>query len=766
MKHEEENRGRKVKYLLLGLLFVFYPFIAINYISYLDYPAIITGWALLLTGIVLVLFFVADVKENIVIRTLPIIGFILMIADSFLIFSLFYPNALTDEIIIQTYAAKILIEGKDPYINSNMYGAFKYIIPNPLYVTPGLNGKLVEILLYPGMSVLAFVPVALFNLPDYTTLLIFSFLNLIVIYKYLKDRKMVNVLPYFSVVLLLTIYTFGLSLGGSTDIIWIFFMVLAYVFRKKPWIAGIFYGLSLSSKQLSIIVLPFFLYMIFREKNRSLKAVIVFILTSAASFIISNLPFIIMQPHDWLRNILEAEFQPVFGIGIGFSEIAFSGLVSIPSSVFTLLFLSATIILFLFYIKYFGKLKYALFVFPMIIFLFNYRLLLGYVLDWALLIVLAYADYINDQKKVAITLDNLKPAPLKNLNLKSAIRTYWRKNSRFTSIIFVILILTAGGSVYLDSHTNDPNIYTVVSVSHISDSACIPGYISSMNVTLKYEPAEGMKLTSPVYFRIITSDSTGGNYNGLLWYSNKLLHTGYNNVTAYPESYADLIRQGISFNLAAYYEEKSNVITGLNSPVIDNYGLANYALNYPTNEITTPYVFWKVEKTNLLNKFTYVPINGKNVSGNGFNMSVNNKASTNGLNLISMESSHSQDMNITYLASEHKTIRYNYTYSGGGSYYNGTNMTQFDGVQITIDDTYNFFIGINSSLSQSTERSYGTNYYMINPRGVINFSQIVSIAKETFNLKGNMISTFAYVLSGTSHFQGYFQVDDVTMTSN
>lgn len=765
MKHAEENRGRKVRYLIFGFAFLLYPFIEINYISYLDYSAIVTGWALLLTGIVVILFFLADLKENIVIRTLPLIGFILMIADSFFIFSLIYPNALTDEIIIQTYAARLFIEGKDPYINSNMYGAFKYIIPNPLYVTPGLNGSLVEILLYPGMSVLAFVPVVLLDLPDYTTLLIFASLNLVVIYKYLKDRKMLNILPYFSVVLVLTIYTFGLSIGGSTDIIWLFFMVMAYVFRKRPWLSGIFYGLSLSSKQLSIIILPFFIYMIFKEKNRSVKAVFVFILMSATSFILSNLPFIIMQPHDWIRNILEAEFQPVFGIGIGFSEIAFTGLVSIPSSVFTLLFLSATIVLFFVYVKYFGKLKYALFVFPMIIFLFNYRLLLGYVMDWMLLIVLAYADYINDQKRAAITLENLKPASFEKLHNKPDIRAYLRKNSRFLSIIFVIFILTAGGAVYLESHANDPNIYTVVSVSHMSDPACIPGYISSMNVTLKYEPAEGMSLNSPVYFRIMTSDSTGGNYNGLLWYSNKQLHTGYNNVTAYPESYADLIKQGSSFNLAAYYNEKSNVVTGLNTPVIENYGLANYALNYPTNEITKPYVFWKVEKTSLLNKFRYVPINGQNISGNGFNISVSNQTSTGGINLISMESSPSQYMNITYLASQHKIIRYNYTYSGSGTHYNGTNLTQFDGVQITIDDTYTFFIGVNSSLSQSTERYYGTDYYMINPTGDINFSQIVNIAKETFNLKGNMISTYAYVLSGTNDFQGYFQVDDVIMTS-
>ncbi len=759
MKFESLYKGNKVKYLILGVVFVFYPFVALNYISYLDYGAIVTGWLLVFIGIFILLHFVADFKEGIIIKILPILGFLLMLIDSFVILASFYPNALTDEIIIQTYAAKLLVEGKDPYINSNMYGAFRYIAPNPLYVTPGLNGKLVEILLYPGMSVLTFVPVVLFNLPDYTTLLFFSGLNLIIIYKYLKDRKMVNILPYFSTVLLLSAYTFGLSIGGSTDIIWIFFLVLAYIFRDKPWISGIFFGLSISAKQISIIVFPFFLYLLFREKGRSVKSVITFIISAGASFIVSNLPFIIMQPHDWLRNIVEAEFQPVFGIGIGFSEVAFTGLVSIPSSVFTVIFLSSTLILFLFYVKYFRRLKYALFVFPMIIFMANYRVLLGYVLDWSLLIVLAYADYVNEERKSAITLTNLNSIEVPKINIIKSVKKFIKNNSKFTAVIFTIIILTTGGAIYLDGHSNDSSIYKIVSVSKIGDSACIPGYVSSLNVTLKYEPAEGMNSTSPVYFRIITDVPTAGNYNGLLWYSNKILHTGYNNVTAYPENYADLIKQGVGFNIQAYYEEKSNIKSGLVSPTIENYGLANYALNYPTNNMATPYVCWKVEKSDPVDSFKYVVPNGINVTGYGFNISTPRIAG-NSLNLISLKSSSSLNVNISYLAARNLTLLYNYNYSGKGTYFDGNTTTQFKGIQITLDKEFNFYIGLNSSISQTEIYSHGTNYYIIGSRGIVNFTQILNMARTTLGLSGNnFITDFAYVLSGTSsgptHFTAY-----------
>ena len=35
-----------------------------------------------------------------------------------------FPNAMTDEIAVSTYAAKLFLEGKDPYSNANMAPVF------------------------------------------------------------------------------------------------------------------------------------------------------------------------------------------------------------------------------------------------------------------------------------------------------------------------------------------------------------------------------------------------------------------------------------------------------------------------------------------------------------------------------------------------------------------------------------------------------------------------------------------------------------------
>ena len=221
----EDKKLNRIRYFVFGIIFIALPFISINYTSYLNYPAIINGVALVIIGALLFILFLTNIKESPILKNLPYLGFLLSLVQLFFVISSLYPNGLTDEIIIQTYAAKIFLEGKDPYINSNMMGAFQYIKPYSLYVTPGLNGKLVEILLYPGMSVLAFLPVVYFHLPDYTTLFAFSALNFLVVFLYLRKTGMEKIIPYFSLFLMLSMYTFGLSIGGSTDILWIFFLV-------------------------------------------------------------------------------------------------------------------------------------------------------------------------------------------------------------------------------------------------------------------------------------------------------------------------------------------------------------------------------------------------------------------------------------------------------------------------------------------------------------------------------------------------------------
>ena len=742
----EVKKLSRIRYFVFGLVFIILPFISINYTSYLDYGAIINGLILVVIGIILLLVFLTDITESKIIRNLPYVGFVLSTVQLFFVISTLYPNALTDEIILQTYAAKIFLEGKDPYINSNMLGAFSYIKPFSLYVTPGLNGKLVEILLYPGMSVLAFLPVAYFHLPDYTTLFIFSALNFLAVFLYLRKTGMEKILPYFSLIIMLTVYTFGLSIGGSTDILWIFFLVMAYIFRDKPWVSGIFYGLSISSKQLAIVAFPFLIFMIFMEKGKSFKQAFIFFAFAVLSFLITNLPFIIMQPLDWLRNIVEAEFQPVLGIGIGFSELSFTGLLKVPSTVFTLIFLATIVITFLFYVRFYNRLKYALFVFPMLMFLVNYRVLLGYVVDWSLLVVISFADYLREKNIKPPTLSEIKAKSLNTGLYIQGIRKHMQKHITFAIIIIVIISITTAGSIYLSYNDNDSNIYRINAVENMSDQQCIPGYITSMNISITYQPALGSNLTSPVYFRIIPSTATEGNYNGMLWYSSTTLHVGQNYVTAYPESYAYLLKQGTTFRIQAYYNYLSDYIT-VKAPRISRIGIANYNLQYPTNNLKSPFLCWGVDTSQISDRFNYKLNDGNGGSGNGFMLSLSPDHNISKINCIRLTDS---AVNLTYLKETGESLYFNYSYSGNGTSVSNGKIKNFVGVEMNINEIYDIYIGLNRTVSTTQIYSGPNQYIFIQKNGYINFSRIYSISDISHIVPVTTVFNYELYINGTS----------------
>ena len=743
----EDKKLNRIRYFVFGIIFIALPFISINYTSYLNYPAIINGVALVIIGALLFILFLTNIKESLIFKNLPYLGFLLSLVQLFFVISSLYPNGLTDEIIIQTYAAKIFLEGKDPYINRNMMGAFQYIKPYSLYVTPGLNGKLVEILLYPGMSVLAFLPVVYFHLPDYTTLFAFSALNFLVVFLYLRKTGMEKIIPYFSLFLMLSMYTFGLSIGGSTDILWIFFLVLAYIYRDRPWLSGIFYGLSLSSKQLALVAFPFLIFMIFMEKGKSFKQSLMFFALAAFSFLITNLPFIIMQPHDWLRNIIDAEFQPVLGIGIGFSELSFTGLLRIPSTVFSLIFLSIIIITFLFYVRFYSKLKYALFVFPMLMFLANYRVLLGYIVDWSLLIVITFSDYVRENNIKHPVLSEIKTTSINgNINIRG-VRKYMQKQVTFALIIVAVISLTTGGSIYLASHNNDSSIYKVNDVLNMSDQLNIPGYITSMNISVTYQPALGSNLTSPVYFRIIPSTTTGGNYNGLLWYSSSILKPGQNNVTAYPESYSYLLKQGTTFRIQAYYKYLSNYITA-RSPTISQIGIANSNLEYPTNNMKTPFLCWNLEKTQNGNKLNYLLNNGTQNSGNGFQLSLSPDLNASSINCVKLSN---RFVNLDYLNSNNDSISFNYSYTGKGTIVQNNSLRNFVGVEFNINEILNVFVGLNKTVNTTQVYQNNDQYIFVQKTGFINFTHIYNIVVNEFHLvPSTTVMNYEIFTNGTS----------------
>ena len=744
----------KFKYLLLGVVYSIVPFGTLYTISYLNLAAIINGWLLFITGIICILYFLIFPENKKFINMVTFAGLIFITVQFFLVIANLYGNATTDEIIIETYAAKIFLQGKDPYVNSNMVEVFKFI--TPIFGTPMLNGNNVYFLLYPGMSVLAFVPFVYLNLPDYTALYFFSILLLLFTVIYLKKNNMADNIPYLTLIVAMDIAFVALSLSGSTDVIFMFFMTLSYIYRKNTKFSGAMYGLAISAKQLPIIALPFMLYLIYREKGKSMKHIVFFILGAIFTFLLTNLPFILMQPHDWMRNMIEAEFQPIIGIGVGFSEIAFAGFVNIPSKVFTILFLTTALICMLVYIRFYDRIKYALFVFPAIIFLFNFRLLTTYIFDWIILDLLAYVDFYKEKEQTRL----LNPSQQRNtysissLDLKK-LKSFIKKNSSFLLVLIIIFAGGASAVVYESMQLSGTHIFVINSVSNVSDPIDVSGYITSMDVSITYNPASGMNLSSPVFFRIIPSTSTGSNFNSLIWRSNHNINYGMNNVTITPTIALYFLPDNSNFRIQAYYNFQSLFYSSGTVSLKQNTTFPNYGMMYPTYTPSNPYPGWTLNQGEK--QFSYILKNGLNVTGNGANMSLINSAGTSSMKLTD------EPANLTYLSTNNKILRFDGNYTGEGtilSIKSGiVTPVLFYGINITFNNTFSIFVGFNSTAKNTSVYDSINSIYIITSNFTINFRQIYNLSLSNVPYYPVQYITFSYEirsqLPGTYDFSFY-----------
>jgi uncharacterized membrane protein len=744
---------KKLRYFLFAIIFITFPFTTIDFVSYLNYSAIALGVILLLLGIYLFFYVLTDFNESIYVRIVPYIGLFLSLIEFFLVISNIYPNASTDEVILQTYAAKMFLEGKDPYINGNMSGAFNFL--SPQYITPELNGSVVKAILYPGLSVLIFMPVILFNIPDYTTLFIFAILTLYVTIYFAKKKKMIGIIPYLSILILIDSSIFGLAIGGASTSLWIFFLIMAYMFKDRPWLSGIFYGLSLSSKQIPIVILPFMLYMIFMNKGKSYKEALKFLLFTAFSFLVTNLPFIIMQPQDWFRNIVGAEFQPIIGIGIGFSDLSFDGLVPLSSKTFTILFVGLLIICFILYIKYYKNLKYALFVFPMLIFMLNFRVLVGYIIPWTLLCLFAYGDYINEEGHKASSFTNLPNLRINFIFNFKSIRKYIRSNVTFCLTLAIVLLLMTGGSIYVNGSHENPTVFKINSVCNLSDLQGIPGYVTKMNVNISYYQSPGLPSTSPIYFRIMDSRPLQTQLNGLLWKANSEIHLGKNTVTIYPEGYKNILPQNVSFKIQAYYNYVS--IPYSSSSKVFNLGsaFANYGFNFSSPNQSNPFQCWTVKNINSIEKVANLTPNGLAVKGTGFNLSL-----LTTINKFSSESMYNSNVNLSNLSHSQLSLSFNYSNSGNGTIYKNSSLITFMGIKMSIDrGYYNVMIGLNNSYAKSLTTKLNSNTTLILQKsGEVNFSQILNILKgNNVDILKQLQCTFSYEISTNIAQNNWFE---------
>ncbi|MHB8396238.1 MAG: hypothetical protein ACYDAZ_05005 [Thermoplasmataceae archaeon] len=714
--------------MLFGLLFINYAFLMWFFAGYIYLPIIVAVWALLVIGTILVLNSLIIGYEGKLGKYLSVAGFFIAVYLMILVAGNYLPPYGTDELVTNTYAAYLFLHGKDPYIDSNMATEYAFYGYPQYLLTPLLRGGSVNYLIYPGLSVLLFVPAVLLGVRSYVVLVAFNVAAMFLIYYYYGKKNFLQHIPIVIIVMLINLEFMFFSLNGGDDIIWITFIGLSYVFRKKPYLAGIFYGLSIATKQIGGIILPFYLYFLYRENDRKFPAIYQFMALSIASFFVVNLPFIIMNPYQWLIHVLSIANQPIIGVGIGFSILSFAGFLNIPSILFAMYMVIALLVLLIIYLTYYDSLKYSFFAFPMIIFLFNYRALENYIVYWMYTIFLILPDLFAEYRNLAIHAPHIPEFKSFLTRARSTLAS--QKKVSWMLVAAIVIVGGVGSIGYGYSYNAQEHALNITGVYNASDPLWVNGNVTELTANVSYHPLSGDPSALPVQYRILTgTGATLQNLNGRLWYSSSpLLKPGNNTVNLFPEYSVDFLPSGASFKLEAYSGNFSAFSSLYKFSMNTTYPFQNPSMLYQSD--STPWVFpgWNLQSNASL------PGKGYSYISRGINLSASySGTTTSGMKYTALSSS----VNFTRLALNNFTLAYNLDVWNGSAFssttVNATGIKTFIGVELSFNkglESYWQGYSNNSSL-----RTFGqTEVVNLTSLTSLNFSVIMKLLK-TYNWK-------------------------------
>ena len=459
----------------------------------------------------------------------------------------------TDEINIDYYAGYLILHGVNPYIAANMKDVFAFT-GFPLYLTtPILTGGYVTSLGYPALAAIIMVPAAEFNLHPGLVPLFFSASTFLLLYLFLGSRKGHGKTALIALLAVLSVYYSYIATGGTVDSIWVFFAIFSYITRKKPILSGVFFGIAIALKQLPIILLPFLLILFYFENGKRLKRQAEFLTAAFGAFLIPNLPFLIASPIDWLKGVTSVVTTPLMGVGFGPSALAFMGYARIPPVFFTFMMILVFLFLIGFYIIHFDRLKYAFFVFPIVILIFNFRVETDYLNVWPLLLLPVFGEIFIDRHFTKIAVEAFE----KNAHGK---KHFLQKHIRAVATILLTVAIVASAAstgVYLSEKQPAPTQFTITSIVNYTVQAHSGKFISSMTVALYYQPEEGNGRSIPGLFAIYIPSNSSSIFSGvlypLLWSSEYNITPGNNTITIRPDFNYDLIPSNTSFEIMEYY---------------------------------------------------------------------------------------------------------------------------------------------------------------------------------------------------------------------
>jgi uncharacterized membrane protein len=244
-----------------------------------------------------------------------------------------------DAIALNECAARLVLQGRDPYTDLDVFACYGNLGIGPDRTTPlrrgafadvpvypsddqldrvwterasgvGTNDEFVWRPSYPALSFLALLPMVLVGWD--TNYLYFACLIAAMALVVMKAPGSLR--PFFLTALLGSASLAAFTVGGSSDLLYALPLVVAWMYRDRKW-AGIPFGIAVATKQIAWFFAPFWIIGVitergWREAARDLAIAV-------GIFAATNLPFIVHDPKAWSAGILTPAVEPMFARGAG-----------------------------------------------------------------------------------------------------------------------------------------------------------------------------------------------------------------------------------------------------------------------------------------------------------------------------------------------------------------------------------------------------------------------------------------------------------------
>ncbi len=283
------------------------------------------------------------------------------------------PQFSNDGTSLDTNAAILLLQGRNPYTDSSLIELARHFAIEPDWTTPLRRGQFANRLDYPNMAdfrsvldtalkagqapefeskvsypSLSFLTLVPFVMVGDYNVLPFYILSYLVIIAIAWKTSRPEIRPWVLVLSLANVPMWASAVGGNLDIFYVLLLIVAWLLYEHRWRSAVFFGLALATKQIAWYLIPLYAILLYRQYG--CKEVVYRLTVAGVLALAFNLPFILWNPQAWLAGILAPVADPMFPMGVGIINLSVVHLLPYyPEQVYSLLEAIAMLAVFVWY---------------------------------------------------------------------------------------------------------------------------------------------------------------------------------------------------------------------------------------------------------------------------------------------------------------------------------------------------------------------------------------------------------------------------------